>query len=196
MPETVNTAELKDYVGVLSDDVMSEVDKAIAIQFDIGIEKNLLGVSAAMDEITKTIESIVKKKIESIQLAADVDVEDAVIRIGEGIERLFGDMDKKQYIKPQETSKTVEKSDGNNIEDSTMNIFENTLQDKKTKSIEQKKTQEKWSKEKIYEFLKDAEELPHSEMMKKWDLKDKVSIYKKKYYLKNKLKNYYGVSLD
>lgn len=66
--------------------------------------------------------------------------------------------------------------------------------DKWMKGLEEKKVEKetakkrmKWTPEKMEEFWKDTEELPLSEVMKKWDFTKRSTYYSMKNYVKNKL---------
>lgn len=92
--QTINTAELVEYRYTVSDRVMDQVNEALALQ--LGIPKKHLYldgdvVDNAFGKIESIIEGIIKSKVEKIsrQKASSLDVEDAVLRLGTGLEMLF-----------------------------------------------------------------------------------------------------------
>lgn len=118
---TVNQVELVDYDYTVSDDVMKKVEDALRVQMSIRDKKPeyLDGVEASMDKIESIIENIIREKVNEIasKRAGRVDIEDAVLRLGEGLESLFSKVtsDKKEPTK--EVNNVVEEKIDETVKD-------------------------------------------------------------------------------
>lgn len=94
---SVNKVTLRNscYRYTLGDDVLKKVDKALMEQFGIvDTFKYAVDIDASMSKIEAIIDSIIKSKVESykaeiLKSESQVKVDDAVARIGKGLENLF-----------------------------------------------------------------------------------------------------------
>ena len=96
---SVNADELREYDCILDDCVMDKIDICLSRMLglkEVTKEVNQPITSASMGQITQIIQAVVDKQVaaakaevEKTKVASDVDVEDAVLRISEGIANLF-----------------------------------------------------------------------------------------------------------
>ena len=117
-PKTVDCLALKDYMYTVSDSIMEQVEKAIAIQH--GIRPQVTYADFTLDSTIRHLEVVianiiankveqVKQELQKEQLPAGViptsQIEDAALHLGQMIEDLVGEQVKPiiQQPKPQET---------------------------------------------------------------------------------------------
>jgi mRNA-degrading endonuclease toxin of MazEF toxin-antitoxin module len=121
-PKTVNICELVKYRYFLQEELMEQVDDALRIQFDIPVKyKYSDGIDNALGSIEDIIENIIREKVEQFRPAKkadEIDIEDAILRIGTGLEELLGGP---VIGNPKEESKAVEiaESETETSEDNT-----------------------------------------------------------------------------
>ena len=90
---TVNSIQLQKYDFTVDDEIMEKVEDALRIQYCIRDKKKYTsGVEESLSKIEEIIENIIKSKVEQLKpkQADTVEIEDAVLRIGESLEALFG----------------------------------------------------------------------------------------------------------
>lgn len=122
-PKTVDCLALKDYMYTVSDSIMEQVEKAIAIQH--GIRPQVTYADFTLDSTIRHLEVVianiiankveqVKQELQKEQLPAGVipisQVEDAALHLGQMIEDLVGEQVKpmiQQQPKPQTPTKSV-----------------------------------------------------------------------------------------
>lgn len=92
---TVNTSELTRYDSFLNECVMSEIDKKIAMNLSIPYER-VFRDRASLKDIENIILAIVQKRVDEVRKeqvtaakASGVDIDDAVLRIGDELSNLF-----------------------------------------------------------------------------------------------------------
>lgn len=110
---TIHVQELYKYEYTLSDEILSKVEDALAVQLNMNRSRYDAGINASLDQIESIIQGIINKKVEEAnrnRKANAIDVEDAVLRLGEGLMTLLGDDNtptKKNNIKVEEAPLTT-----------------------------------------------------------------------------------------
>lgn len=160
------------YRGAVSDDVMDEVDKALARQ--LGVVQTVPGV----DFITKILEEVVTKKMEEVTS----NISD--LKIDETVERICKNM----LDKREEEQKLLEVS---NPKETSLEKPQNVQKEKAVKQAPKKdklknKESQIWTEEKRIQFLIDCDEMSPSEVMKKYNFKSVQTVYQTKYRINNR----------
>ena len=184
--EQITTRSINDfniqgsnYMYTLSAELMDKVNVSLAGQ--LGLELRVPGI----EEFEKIIERIAKAKVKESR--KEVLSEDVVNRVVQSVAKAF---DLKEEV--AEESDATEEGDSKKAPESTspaMQKFQRRLQ--KTEAVRKEReasgSKNHWSDEKIREYLKDCETMTPAELMKKYELNSKKTVYQYKYLLKKKL---------
>ena len=102
---TVNISELTDFRYFLQDSIMDKVSEALRVHFQIPENKDSVGTMYSLKNIEDIIDGIVRRKVSQyrVNTAKQVDIDDAVLRIGESLENLL----KGEYKETDENKKEV-----------------------------------------------------------------------------------------
>ena len=90
---TINSIQLQKYDFTVDDEIMEKVEDALRVQYSIRDKKRYTsGAEESLSKIEEIIENIIRSKVEQLKpkQADTVEIEDAVLRIGESLEALFG----------------------------------------------------------------------------------------------------------
>ena len=217
-PRTVDIMALGKYHCTLSDEIMEEVDQALAIQFDIRPEIRLAELT--LSNTVKTLESLVDKILQSKmkQMERNVsvsEVEDAAIRFSEMVEDLIIDprltpvttTNEKNLenalltpVKKQEDALTNCHANDNPYKGLSVEKFnqkyknysnaksDTSKQEHTSSSTVQKKKRNSWTIDKRKAYLHDCDVMAPQEIMKKYGFSSIQSVFQTKYACKNALK--------
>lgn len=197
---TVNTMELFKYEYTLAPEVMDRVDEAIAVQLNLSNKVCNSNVTLALDKIESIISGIVAQRVEELTKpikANEVDIEDAVLRIGEGLVNLLSEptsakeskevtVTSNEVTEPPKTSqvvKTKEEPKKPKGRESQVDKFYRKYENNERK---EDKKRRQWTPEIIEQFLKDVDELSPTEMVSKYNFRNMQDFYASKHYIQNK----------
>lgn len=183
---TVNADELQEYDCILDEDIMERVD--ICLKRLLGLKDKEVVVekivtSASMKQIEELIMGIVNTQVEEAkrQVADNVDVEDAVLRISEGISNLF-DLSK---VAPRRVAPEVEIPEPLNVPDDNIGnrvmplknpnhkggrapVVCGTKQMKNIIPVRSVGDRHNWTESEMIEFMHDFSEYNAESLMKKY----------------------------
>lgn len=214
---TVNQCQLVDYDYTVSDDIMKAVEDALRIHYDIREKKSeyLDGIEASISHVEKIVEKIIEQKIEEVKRRENsINIEDAVLRLGEGLENLFNksmNLTEKGEKDKVEEDNIISSCDGKEeigeVEKKEPVVERKTQIDKfyekypkekikkeknevkeKPKNNDKKKTRV-WTLEAMREFMNDIETMSPEDIAAKWEYSTINDVYKAKYYVRNKLEH-------
>ena len=217
-PMSINKIELRDFACMLDDDVMKKVDKAIKVHYNLKDECMYADgeVGKALSRIEEVIDNIVREKISSTYSARQVDVDDYVLRVAEGLESLIGTKEKNgenisskesvinnvpkdSKVESEDTEK-VTVSSGTSPKKSTKTItsemsaiekfnsrYPGVCSNDNTFKQGKRRRGKSWSDERMKEFLSDCESMSTTQIMHKYGISSPKTVYQYKYSFKNKL---------
>lgn len=91
---TINIEDLYKYNYTVSDEVMNRVNKALAVQFNLNVSAKEANIRMSLDKIESIIQGIISQKVEEAtkdMRANDIDIEDAVLRLGDSLMTLLSE---------------------------------------------------------------------------------------------------------
>lgn len=171
---TIFANDIKDYDTTLSDDLMSAVDKQIAVNLDI--DYSALKSNASMKEIEAIISQIVKQQVEAEKANQkaqkdNVSVDDVVLEIGQGLMDLFNDSDSKSKSSSTELAKHIQETAA-------------PISDEKESNVIIRKSNERfsWTMQNMKTFLEDCERYDADTMLKRYSCsKSSLATWKCKF---------------
>lgn len=211
---SVDAMALKDYMCTLSDDLMIEVERAMASQYGIrpSVTYMDLKLSNVVDHLQSVIDKLIKEKVQAIQTSEEIplnQIEDAAVSLGTTLEKLLTEPQKPQIedssqpnedIKPKgktlvknSTSLPAQTSGQNKYSgmspvekfNAKYGLSKKVVSDQPVKSDKPKRNT--WTTENRKQYLKDCETLSPQEVMKKYNLGSLNSVFQTKYSCKNAL---------
>lgn len=198
---TVNTEELLRYAYTLSDEIMSQVDKALSSQLGIVSEQERQ-INLSLDRLESIIQGIITQKASEIltpKKADEVDIQDAIDRISEGLLSKVGVPS--DVIAPKSTSSQIDKfyqrypqmrQNQDEVVRPSVKV-ESTPNDtegkagKPNSSTSSPAPRRKWTIESMQEFMDDVSRLSPQEMVKNYGFKNMQDYFSTKYYVQNRL---------
>lgn len=199
---TVNVSELVRYDSLLSEDIMREIDEKVAM--NLGLSKPRISTDrASLKEIENIIQTIIQNQVDSLTKnntpLDNVDIDDAVLRIGEGLTDLLGmkvdeiknetEVDykprNKTYNKNRSNnrmSRSSGRSGGRNLDEVYQRKCDPTIE-----PIEKSKGRIQWTEPLIIEFMHDYETYDYNTLMRKYGVDSKAHLQQMKSRLLKKL---------
>lgn len=158
---TIDIAALGDYICNLSDNIMEMVDVAIARQFALPYNQQVMDINEVVEHLEKVVDDIIKSKIEQVTApATKQQIEDAALNLAANIEMLT-----KDALASTTNKKTSEKK---NFRGGKREI---------------------WSEEKCKQFLSDCEKMDMKSVAEKYGYDKINSAYSQKYSLQKRYSN-------
>lgn len=188
---SVNAIELQQYDCYLLDTTIAQID--LAMLCTMGIKSIASAVnSSTLDRIEDVINSLVQKKISELTLpkANEVDIDDALLRISDGLDSLFdlnvkASKSEKVEVVEEDKSDWKDPNEGYNGGEISYNIVE--VDYNSTDRRQPKRTYRRWDESDIIEFFHDDASLGLDEMMRKYDCRTKKAYDSLKARLRKKL---------
>lgn len=185
---TINCIELIKYDCTLEDKTMKMVEACMREY--LGIQEDPLA-GLASNEIVKRLEGvineIVKKKVEEERAAITkvVDVDDAVLRISEGLETIF---DVKASKKEELVKEEPKKEEVDSVDEFVGALFktQESVQPTSNFAPRQKRTRRIWNKPMAIDFIQEVEVLGADKVALKYGYTDGGSVKKTISYLNRK----------
>lgn len=168
------------YVGVVSDDVMKNVDKALSSQ--LSLNKSVPG----FDVISNMVEEIAVKKFQSMDKTCITD--DMILSVCKRISDMFDSqfLNKTEHVKENYVLEQKE-IETKKRQSSAIEKFNRRLI--KTEEIQNSrkptKKRRKWTDEMKKQFLNDCESMSPREVMEKYEMSSVKSVYQMKYLISN-----------
>lgn len=196
---TVNCIELIKYDCTLEDSTMKLVENALRDY--LGIRNDVLDGLVSDDIMSKledVINEIVRKKVEEekAKISKVVNVDDAVLRISEGLESLF---DVKSNVDLKKTSQKTDTSENVKVEEFLSSGLEHdTVQKSKSSKkssnpsgdsrnyTRKKVTRTLWDRSLAISFMQECEVCGLEDVAKKYGYADANSVRKTMSYLRNR----------
>lgn len=185
---SVNSIELQEYMCILEDDYLAEVDVVLANTLGINNVRNTLASTGSLESIENVIASIVEKRVsqalEYLPKADNVDIEDAAIRIAENLQVLF-DTHEEQENKGVEDECNTRGSKTSITQAPVSNTPKNNSDIQVVRSIDEK--YHRWTECEMIEFAHDLEDLTPEQLMKKYGCTSKKTLQQLKSRIMRKL---------
>jgi mRNA-degrading endonuclease toxin of MazEF toxin-antitoxin module len=195
---TVNTSELIRFDSFLSEGIMDEIDEKVAM--NLGFDKPRISTDrASITQIESIIANIIQKEVDKVKSETfneSVDIDNTILKIGEGLSDLFDT--KVQEIKEKEEKKEVKERrqtynknrsytnhrsyKGRNLDE----VFQRKC-DPTIDPISKSNGRIKWTKSLIIEFMHDYETYDYNTLMRKYGCDSKVHLQQMKSRLARKL---------
>lgn len=189
-PITANIKDLGEYLYTVSDEVMAQLRKGLYIQLDITprtADVVLDNLAERLDNIVNRVLENSRKKVDTVSVEA---VEELAIKLASGVEELLPKAEPVLEVKKPETDiKQVEHMSQIDKFNKKYGYTSAPKQPEKKPEQTVKKGGRKaaWDLETQKQFLVDVAQMTPEEVMNKYGLKDKKTVYSHKYLIKNRL---------
>lgn len=174
-----------EFMGVLSDDVMRQVDKALSIH--LGMQYSSLSLDVLYDSIESIVKGVLNTNTDKSKPFTDEDVLDFAIKVQELTKK---NMPETSSVSDAEVTNFVSDTTVTGptvIEDEDSSTSEPAVEDSVSNTdaptgSEDKTTRITWTPEKCKEFISDTENLPMTKVMEKWNISKKTRYYSMRNY--------------
>ena len=179
---TVDSQALGDFICILSEAVMHDIDAALMAQFGIAFET--VDLDGVMSRLETIVSHIIESKMNELKLRTQrvpcEIIEDAALRLGGTLEGLFNSQVDTLEIPTEEPAQILL-----NDEESPQPMVEKPSGRKISKAKET--TRIEWTVKRCKKFLADCEKYTMDELKERWGLPSNKSAYQAKYMCRKKL---------